>query len=73
MRRNKHCNGITIHKEFIFFYSVVFSLQVIGITILLAAHVLARCAKHCNDTDIWLETVPPDIGEVTHQEFLNIQ
>ena len=38
-----------------------------------AAHALARHAKLCNDTDIWLETVPPDIGDVTHQEFHKIQ
>ena len=38
-----------------------------------AAHALARRAKHCNDSDIWLETVPPDIRDVTHQDFFNIQ
>ncbi len=38
-----------------------------------AAHALARFAKFSVDTDVWLETVPPVIGDVTHRDFLIIQ
>jgi ribonuclease HI len=38
-----------------------------------AAHALARLAKVSQDTDVWLETVPPVIGDVTHRDFILIQ
>uniref|UniRef100_A0A2N9GJZ4 RNase H type-1 domain-containing protein n=1 Tax=Fagus sylvatica TaxID=28930 RepID=A0A2N9GJZ4_FAGSY len=38
-----------------------------------AAHALARLAKVSQDTDVWLETVPPVISAVTHRDFILIQ
>lgn len=32
-------------------------------------HALARRAKLCNDLDVWLQTVPPDIGVLFFSEL----
>ena len=38
-----------------------------------AAHALVRYAKHSTNIDVWMKTVPPDIGDGTHRDFLIIQ